>query len=137
MTPDGVHSYDRPRVRAAPTELRGTWFHGETVALTLEGLTIVVAVKPNCDGCAAFVHSPLDELARFKVIVVSGTDEDHGEWSGALQPVLVSPEALVALDIRWPPFYVVIDPAQALIVGEGVVFGPTQVAEEAERYLTT
>ena len=136
MTPDGVHSYDRPRVRAAPTELRGTWLHGDPVTLTLSGLTIVVAVKPNCDGCTAFVHSALDELAHFTVILVSGTDEDHGEWSEALQPVLVSPESLAALNIRWPPFYVVIDAEQALVVGEGVVFGPTQVAEEAERYRT-
>ncbi len=81
------------------------------------------------------MHSTLDELAGFQVVIVSATDDDCGEWSCARQPVLVSPDILALLDIRWPPFYVVIDVERAMVVGEGVVFGPSQVAEEVERYL--
>ena len=116
--------------------LRGTWLHGAEVKLELKGLTLVVAVKPNCDGCTSFVRSALEELAGFDVIIVSDTDDDDGEWTGARQAVLVSPEAFTSLDIRWPPFYVVIDPERAVVVGEGVVFSPSQVAEEVERHLT-
>ena len=135
MTPDGIHSFDRPRERPAPTVLHGKWLHGESASIELTSLTLVAAVKANCDGCTSFVHSALEELAGFDVIVVSATDLDDGEWSGARRKVLVSPDAFTSLEIRWPPVYVVIDPATAMVVGEGVIFSPSQVAKEVERFL--
>jgi hypothetical protein len=41
---------------------------------------------------------------------------------------------LAALDIRWPPFYVLIDPASRRVVTEGVVFDAAQVARETARF---
>jgi hypothetical protein len=42
---------------------------------------------------------------------------------------------LVELGIRWPPFYVLIDPAVQRVITEGVVFAPSQVAAEIAPYL--
>jgi hypothetical protein len=75
----------------------------------------------------------LDDVS---VLILSDTSDAAGEWVDAVQPILVAPEALAALDIRWPPFYVLVDPARRLIVSEGVVFGPAQVAAEIRPYMT-
>jgi hypothetical protein len=80
------------------------------------------------------VHSPLSELEGQRVVIVSATDDPDGEWAGSLQPVLVAPDVLAALDIRWPPFYVLIDPESRRVVTEGVVFDSAQVALETARY---
>ena len=125
-----VHSFDRPRDRAAPTSLRGHWSNGESVTIELSGLTLVVAIKTRCDGCRDFVRDPLHEFDALAVVVVSSTDDDEGEWDGALRPVLVAPGALEELDVRWPPFYVLVDPSTRRVITEGVVFGPSQVARE-------
>jgi hypothetical protein len=114
----------------------GTSLQGDTVTKTLDGLTLIVAIKQSCDGCRDFVNSTLDELNDVAVLILSDTDDTRGEWDNAVQPILVAPEALAALDIRWPPFYVLVDPAQRRVVTEGVVFGPTQVASEIEPYLS-
>lgn len=131
MTGDfDVHSFDRPRDRAAPTTLRGHWSKGGQASIDLVGLTLVVAIKPHCDGCREFVTGPLGELDGVNVVLVSSTDDDQGEWSKSRRPVLVAPEALRELKVRWPPFYVLVDPGTARVLTEGVVFGPAQVAEE-------
>ena len=135
MTPDaGAHSFDRPREREAPASMSGHWLSGEPVTIDLTGPTLVVAIKHHCDGCREFVHSPLSEFEGQRVLVVSATDDPEGEWAGSLQPVLVAPDALAALDIRWPPFYVLIDPESRSVVTEGVVFDAAQVARETDRY---
>ncbi len=130
-----VHSFDRPRDRAAPTSLRGHWSNGEDVTIELTELTLVVVIKTRCDGCRDFVRDPGHELDGLTVVVVSATDDDEGEWDEALRPVLVAPEALKDLNVRWPPFYVLVDPATRRVITEGVVFGPSQVAEEVRRFV--
>jgi hypothetical protein len=135
VTPDaGTHSFDRPRERAAPASLSGHWLNGEPVTIDLAEPTLLVAIKHQCDGCREFVHSPLSELEGQRVVIVSATDDPDGEWAGSLQPVLVAPDVLAALDIRWPPFYVLIDPESRRVVTEGVVFDSAQVALETARY---
>jgi len=42
---------------------------------------------------------------------------------------VVSPALLTALDVRWPPFWVLVDPERGRVVREGVPFGPAQIAE--------
>jgi hypothetical protein len=108
---------------------------GESVSRTLEETTLIVAVKQNCDGCRDFVFSALDELRSVAVMVLSATADLRGEWNGAVQPIIVAPETLKELDIRWPPFYVLVDPQLGQVISEGVVFGPAQVAEEIAGYL--
>lgn len=130
-----MRSFDAPRQRSAPVSFTGTSLDGETVTVIFEGLTLLVAVKPSCDGCRDFVQSALHELDRVSVVVVSAVFDDHGEWVGAVRPVIVAPDVLEVLDVKWPPFYVLIDPGPARVVTEGVVFGPAQVAREIAPFL--
>lgn len=135
MTPD-VSSFDPPRDRPVPTQIAGHTLDGDAVTLSLEALTLIVAIKSSCDGCHDFVHSDLDELSGVAVIVVSAGGDPDGEWTNAVQRVIVAPQTLAALDIRWPPFYVLVDPLMKRIVTEGVVFAPAQVAREIAPHLT-
>lgn len=130
----GVTSFDRPRARPAPRVLDGHWLNGESARLELERVTLVVAVKPDCDGCRDFVASPLDALEGVDVVFVCATALEGDEWSQSRHPVIVAPALLAVLEVRWPPFYVLIDPVAQCVLTEGVVFGPRQVAAEIERF---
>jgi hypothetical protein len=103
----------------------------------LVGLTLVVAIKQSCDGCRDFIFSELSELSDVPVLILSATGDDNGEWGDSLQQVIIAPQLLSDLDVRWPPFYVLIDPEQRLVVTEGVVFGPAQVAREIGSFLSS
>lgn len=131
----GARSFDGPREREAPDVLEGRWLSGEEAIVHLSEPTLIVAIKTSCDGCRLFVESDLSELAATAVVVVSATADDTSEWANARQRVLVAPAVLDALEIRWPPFYVLVDPRNRRVLSEGVVFGPGQVAAEIERYL--
>ena len=137
MSGPNAHSFDRPRGRAAPTCVRGHWSNGDEVDFALEGLTLIVAIKPHCDGCTDFVHSSLDQLREVKVLIVSEFDDLDGEWTNAARRVLVAPETLRELDVKWPPFYVLVDPSTSRVITEGVVFAPAQVATEIAPHLTS
>jgi hypothetical protein len=127
------HSFDAPRERVAPRELSGSTLNGMKWRRVLEGLTLVVAVKPQCDGCRDFIDSDLDELDDVDVVIVSAAFDD--EWHGARQRVVISPETLRELDIRSAPFYVLIDATRERVVSEGIVFAPAQVADEISPFL--
>jgi hypothetical protein len=129
-----ARSFDRPRDRVAPSSLNGHWSDGAEVALDLSEVTLVVAIKSDCDGCLEFINADLHEL-RLPVVVISASDDESSEWEGARQPVFVTPEAFRLLDVRWPPFYVLIDPLARRVLTEGVVFGPEQVAAEIAPHL--
>jgi len=101
---------------------------GEARRIELDRTTLVVAVKPECDGCRDFLRGDLSELAGVDVVVVTATASK--EWRGAANEVLVAPELMRELDIRCAPFYVLVDPKSEKVVREGVVFGPSQVAAE-------
>lgn len=108
---------------------------GEERILELSGITLVVAIKPDCDGCRDFVHGDLKELAGVHVIVICATNGGD-EWDGARQEILMAPNLFDELDIRSAPFYVLIDPKSSRVLSEGVLFGPAQVAREIATYLT-
>jgi hypothetical protein len=114
--------------------LRGRSLAGNDRFLLVKRLTLVVAVKPHCDGCHDFVFGDLRELEGVEVVVVSATSGD-AEWSDAVQPILVAPELMNELGVRAAPFYVLIDPSKSLIVSEGTLFSPAQVASEIARFL--
>ena len=97
-------------------------------------MTLVVAIKSHCDGCQEFINADVSDLG-VSVLVVSADDGISSEWQEARQPVFVSPEAFRLLDVRWPPFYVLIDPAARRVRSEGVLFGVQQVAKEIGPYL--
>ena len=87
-------------------------------------------MKPNCDGCHDFIFSELSEFEGLTVVIVTANDEVASEWEKAPRPIYTSPELFAALDIRSPPFYVLLQPDPSLVVGEGIAFSPTQVARD-------
>ena len=129
-----ARSFDRTRERAAPAALKGHWSDGVDVAVALSEVTLVVAIKSHCDGCREFIDADPVDL-RVPVLVVSADEEESSEWREARQPVFVSPEAFELLDVRSPPFYVLVDPNARRVLCEGVLFGPAQVAAEIAPYL--
>lgn len=128
-----AHSFDAPRERSAPRELSGRTLDGDDWRHAIERMTLIVAVKPNCDGCRDFIDGELEELNDVDVVIVSATAAD--EWRNARQRVIVSPETLMELDIRSAPFYVLIDAARQRVATEGVVFAPAQVKTEIASFL--
>jgi len=129
-----VSSFDQPRERHVSLSISGV-VNGVPVTKSITEKTLVVAIKPNCDGCRDFVHSTLDDLRNVDVLVVSETSDPNGEWINGNQEVMISPEILDTLGIKWPPFFVLIDPLTSMIITEGVVFGPSQIAKEIAPFL--
>jgi hypothetical protein len=127
-----ARSFDRPRERAAPGSLVGHWPDGDDVTITLSAVTLVVAIKSNCDGCREFLDA---DLGQFSVPVLVVSAEASNEYHGARQPVFVSPDALRLLEVKWPPFYVLIDPIARKVLTEGVLFGVDQVSAEIASFL--
>lgn len=129
-----MSSFDQPRQRLVDLRFSGT-VNGAPVTKSITEKTLVVAIKPNCDGCRDFVHSTLQDLSNVNVLVVSESNDANGEWANGNQEVLICPEILTTLGIRWPPFFVLIDPSTSMILTEGVVFGPSQIAREIAPFL--
>lgn len=130
-----MRSFDAQRPRVAPTSFCGLTLTGEPVERTFRGLTLIVAIKPHCDGCRAFAESPLSEFSALDVIFVTAQFDDDNEWRDVGHEIVVAPALLIQLDVRWPPFYVLVDADSARVLVEGVVFGPSQVADEISPYL--
>lgn len=131
-----MRSFDAPRPRPAPDSFRGLTLDGESVERFFTGLTLVVAIKPDCDGCRDFLESSLDEFGELEVLLVSAQFDPRNEWKDSRHEIVVAPDLLSLLEIRWPPFYVLIDPRVGTVLVEGVVFGPGQVAQEIKSYVT-
>jgi hypothetical protein len=127
-----ARSFDRPRDRVAPDSFLGHWSDDVEVSIHLTDVTLVVAIKSNCDGCREFLDS---DLGDFSVPILVVAEEASTEWRDARQPVFVSPDALRLLDVKWPPFYVLVDPAARKVLTEGVLFGAQQVAAEIAPFL--
>ena len=124
----GLRSVDAPRERPAPTSYL-VHAGGREERRSFDALTLVVAVKPDCDGCRDFVEGTHGLGEQVVVVAVS----EDGAFEG--RDVVVSPELWRDLDIHSAPFYVVVDPTRALVVAEGSVFSPAQVAAEIESRL--
>jgi len=133
-----VRSFETPQSRSAPTSFVATTLGGQTQQRELRAMSLVIAMKTSCDGCRSFVESDLEDLKQLPVdvVFVSASGDDTGEWSNARHEIVIAPKLLKELNVRWPPFYVLIDAATARVVVEGVVFGPAQVAEEIGPYLS-
>jgi hypothetical protein len=130
-----ARSFDRPRERAAPDSLSGHWLNGAEATIALSEVTLVVAIKPNCDGCREFVIADLNEFG-VPVLILSADEDESGEWRDARHEIFISPESFRLLDVREPPLYVLVDPVARRVLTEGVVFGPSQVAFEISAYLS-
>ncbi len=129
-----ARSFDPTRERPAPDALTGHWSNGDDETIVFREMTLVVAIKPHCDGCREFLNEDSGEIP-VPILVISADEDESCEWRDARRPVLVAPEAFGLLDIRWPPFYVLIDPSTRRVVCEGVLFGSAQVATEIAAFL--
>jgi hypothetical protein len=89
-----------------------------------------VAVKADCDGCAAFHSGSLAALSSFRVILVARAVRGVAELEAAPNEVFEAPELLDALSFRWPPVYALIGGTPPRVIAEGVAFSPEQVASE-------
>ena len=122
----GLRSVDAPRERPAPSSYLVQFAGDSEQRRSFNALTLVVAVKPGCDGCRDFVEGQHGLAEVVDVVVVAAIDDPA--WQE--RDVVVSSGLWRDLEIRSAPFYVLIDPARALVVAEGSVFSPAQVAEE-------
>jgi hypothetical protein len=129
-------SFDAPRERRAPTQLVGRSRSGVERVIEITAMTLVAAIKPNCDGCSEFVHGNLNELDHVNVVLVSATSGEV-DWDTARREILVAPDVLNDLGIRSAPYYVLLDPSRSLVVTEGALMSPVQVASEIERFVTS
>ncbi len=120
----GPRSVDPPRPRDIPTQIVSD--DGTVVAFTSP--TLVVAVKTNCDGCAAFYDGDLTPLGDVAVYLIAR--EPSPTWHTSRHRVLVAPSAFDALEIRSAPAYVLVSGHPPRLVSEGIAFEPQQVADE-------
>jgi len=127
----GLRSIDSPRRRPAPTTAHLTDSVGVTHEVALEPRTLIVAVKPNCDGCRPFVEELSLEFDNWHLLVVT---RDSVATDGGHRQVWLAPELLEALEIGSAPFFVALDGSPLTVVTEGVVFAPEQVARELSEF---
>lgn len=97
---------------------------------TLSEPTVVVAIKTNCDGCRSFYSGSLDALQAWPTLLIARDDDEVQQFANARHPVYVASELWEALDVRWPPLYVLLGAQPGRILCEGVAFSPEQVARE-------
>ena len=126
-----LRSVDAPRERPAPSSYLVQIDGDIELRRNFSALTLVVAVKPGCDGCRDFVEGEHGLGGFLSVVVVAALDDPA--WRA--RDVVVSPGLWRDLEIRSAPFYVVIDPTRALVVAEGSVFSGAQVAQEIANFL--
>ncbi len=130
-----MRSIDAPRERPAPGGYRGLSLGGELVQGEFVGRTLVLAVKEDCLGCRSVLDAPADAFGDVEVLVVAARPSGEASWLTTPHRLVVSELLLQQLDVRWPPFYVLIDARKGAVVSEGVVFGPEQVREEIAAFL--
>jgi len=130
-------SFDAPRARQVPTSFGGIAPDGTLVNSTFGPRHLVIAVKESCDGCATLLEAPYGTYNALDVdiLFVAGEHSNETAWSDCLYSRLVSAELLAALDIRWPPFWVLIDGTTGDVIAEGVPFGVSHLIKEVRAFL--
>ena len=123
-----MRSIDPPRRRPAPRVLRGRDGDGLERDVRLEGLTLLVVVKPNCQACEEILAHDVSTFEGFDVWYLVN-DEAMLE-SDAPRLLRVTAATLATLEVRWPPAYLVVDPTTAEVIFEGVVFDAAQIVDE-------
>ena len=76
----------------------------------------------------------MSELSSWPVLLVAREIEGVSDFVGARHEVLAAPALLDALEVRWPPFYLLIAPDPLRVLSEGVAFEPAQVANELAEF---
>jgi hypothetical protein len=130
-----VRNFDAPRERPAPTAYEAQTLDGRTVSIPIVGTSLIVAVKGDCDGCHTLLSAPEGSFGDVAVHFVATVASDEAAWRTSVPPVVVAPSLLEALDVRWPPFWVLIDAESQRVLTEGVPFGVEHVASALAPYL--
>ncbi len=125
-----MRSFDASRDRSAPTTYEGITLSGVPVTGTFARRHLIVAAKPDCDGCRALLESEPSAFGPVPVLVVGAEATDEPWWHESALPVIISPSLMAAMDIRWPPFWVLVDGESGRVLNEGVPFGPEHIAKE-------
>ncbi len=125
-----MRSIDPPRPRPVPERWTLEDARGETSEWVLREETLIVALKQDCDGCRNFSDGALDELAQWPVVLVTKEPDALRSFEGDCHEVFAASELLEALEVRWPPFYLLVAPGPGRVLTEGVAFDPAQVASE-------
>lgn len=108
---------------------------GEMVQGEFVSLTLILAVKEDCLGCQSVLEAPAGAFGDVSTMIVAARPSVEPFWRTSKHRVLISELLLQELDIRWPPFYVLINPSSEKVLSEGVVFAPEQVREEIAPHL--
>jgi hypothetical protein len=108
---------------------------GEMVQGEFASPTLILAVKQDCLGCQSVFEAPAGAFGDVSTMIVAARASIEPYWRTTQHRVLVSELLLQELDVRWPPFYVLIDPSSETVISEGVVFAAEQVREEIAPYL--
>lgn len=119
-------SFDAPRERPAPRSYMTLDRDGQIITKTFSRRTLIIAVKGDCDGCRTLLVAGPDAYGPVDVYYVAAENSDDPAWQD--QPIILAPDLMKALDIKWPPFWVLIDGEAGLVLCEGVPFGPASIA---------
>ena len=130
-----VKSIDAARGRPAPRHFRGRRLNGELVQGEFERLTLILVIKEDCLGCRSVLEAPADAFGEVATMIVAARASREAGWESTPHRLLISELLLQELEVLYPPFYVLIDPAQQEIVTEGVIFDSQQVREEIAPFL--
>lgn len=131
----GPRSFGPTRPRPAPPRWTVRSRDGVAHQHELTTLTLVVAIKTNCDGCRAFYEEVPSTPDGLEVVVVVRENVGDEQFARATRPIYEARELLDELDVRWPPFYVLLAPEPARVVTEGVAFSPEQIFDEIAHHL--
>jgi len=101
----------------------------------LTKLSLLLVVKADCQACDTLLAAGPDAFEGIDVFYLAASDSPEFETFG--RDVLLSSSALDALEVRWPPVYLVVDPARREVVTEGAVFDADQVRSEIAPHLST
>ncbi|MDE2281743.1 MAG: hypothetical protein KGJ92_03100 [Actinomycetales bacterium] len=115
-----------------PLPLAGVDPSGRPTSIDLARRTVVLALKPDCDGCQEFLAGPVAFDGCDVVLVAATPMTSAGSpWTS----VVVAPAWMAQAGIVAAPSYTVIDPSTGRVVTEGVALAPSQVATEIAPYL--
>lgn len=129
-----VRSIDAPRERPVPLEFDGLDAEGRPAHVVLRGMTLVVAVKADCDACAEVLEAGVDDFGGFEGLVVA---REVRALSGEGTVDRLASNALFdAVDLRFPPCYALIDAGRAMVVAEGALYSLAHAVTEARRQIT-
>ncbi len=130
----GPHSFDETVERSVPTSIVGRGPDGAVVEFQFVRTTLLVVVKPRCDGCREFLLGAPTEFAGLDVVLISAVADRDGEWLNT-RPVLVAPAWIESQRLMAAPSYALINGATGRLIAEGVVFSASQVRAEIDSRL--